>query len=421
MYSDRGTKQCGPGTGSLGHEAQDAQTFADWGADYLKEDSCAASQNHTEAFAEYARMRDGLNKTGRPIVFSLCGWEPWYAPVGESLGNLWRIGPDDTNWAGVLKNIDINAQLAQYAGPGGWNDPCLLLAQDYRGNYRITELQSRAQFSMWAVMASPLIISSNVRNMSKMNLETYSNREVIAVDQDPLGLQGTRVVGGDLHGGGSANGRPAIAAACTAGDVAQRWALRPSQAGTSVYNAANDQLLNVYDCGAKLVMWSWVTDGCDGNRGFFFNHTAAGALTAAVHPGQCLQDPAPGGQLALVPCDPASPGQRWSYDAAAQTLRSGLGRCATAPEPATPTNVWVRKLSESRAAIVFINAGSAPADVVCDAACAEATGLKGRTVQLRDLWKHAAVGGTQVLETITARALAPAGGSMMLLVTPRGP
>lgn len=137
-------------------------------------------------------MRDALNATGRPIVFSLCGWNPWYSnpdPAlnytgGKELANLWRIGPDDTNWNGVLANININSQLAANAGPDkGWNDPCLLLAEDLNGNLRVTQLQSRAQFSMWAVMASPLIISANIRNMSSMNIETYTNAEVIAVDQ----------------------------------------------------------------------------------------------------------------------------------------------------------------------------------------------------------------------------------------------
>jgi hypothetical protein len=86
----------------------------------------------------HTRTRTHTHKpsAGRPIFFSLCGWNPWYAPVGQSLGNSWRIGPDDTNWPGVLSNIDINADLAQYAGPGGWNDPCLLLSKDWSGRVR---------------------------------------------------------------------------------------------------------------------------------------------------------------------------------------------------------------------------------------------------------------------------------------------
>eukprot|EP00939_MAST-03C_sp_MAST-3C-sp1_P002099 g2099.t1 len=201
-YTDRGNLTCGGRPGSADHESIDAQTFADWKVDYLKEDSCYSTTNHTEAFALYARMRDALNETGRPILFSLCGWNPWYAYEpnggGSALGNSWRIGPDDTNWAGILQNIDINANLSEYAGPGGFNDPCLLLAEDGEGKQRVTERQTRFQYTMWAIMSSPLLISANLRNMSAANIETYTNSKVIAVNQDPLAKQGVRVVGGAL-------------------------------------------------------------------------------------------------------------------------------------------------------------------------------------------------------------------------------
>ena len=195
-YTDRGNLTCGGKPGALNHEIQDALTYADWGVDYLKEDSCDASSDHDTAFHEYSKMTAALNATGRPILFSLCGWNSWYAPKGQSLGNSWRIGPDDTNWAGVLTNININADLSEYAGHGGFNDPCLLLAEDDTGKQRITELQSRFQFSFWAVMTSPLLISGNIRNMSAMNIETYSNADVIAVNQDSLAKQGIRITGG---------------------------------------------------------------------------------------------------------------------------------------------------------------------------------------------------------------------------------
>jgi len=96
-YTDRGTKTCGGKPGALAHEKIDAATYASWGVDYLKEDSCNAPADHATAFSEYAAMRDALNATGRPILFSLCGWNSWYAPMGDYLGNSWRIGPDDTN------------------------------------------------------------------------------------------------------------------------------------------------------------------------------------------------------------------------------------------------------------------------------------------------------------------------------------
>jgi len=148
VYTDRGNKTCAGRPGAAGYETVDAKSYAAWGVDFLKEDSCYASQDHPTAFQEYAIMRDALNKTGRPIFFDLCGWEPWYAPVGNTLGNEWRIGPDDSTWEYIITNINIDANLAEYSGPGGWNNPCLLLGNDLNGHPRISEQQSRAQFSM---------------------------------------------------------------------------------------------------------------------------------------------------------------------------------------------------------------------------------------------------------------------------------
>jgi len=159
------------------------------------------------AFQEYGEMRDALLATNASIFFSLCGWEYWYAPVGPFMANSWRIGPDDTNWPGVLVDINTMANfgLEVYSGPGGWNDPCLLLSQDYQGNYAVTELQSQFQFTMWAIMASPLLISGNVRQMTSGNLATYSNADVIAIDQDSWGMQGWRVRGANLTAAGGAS------------------------------------------------------------------------------------------------------------------------------------------------------------------------------------------------------------------------
>jgi len=198
IYTDRGNLTCAGAPASWGNEKLDAQTFASWGVDFVKEDSCNATQNHEAAFWEYGLMRDAMNATGRPMYFDVCGWNPWYAPVGSSLGNEWRIGPDDGNWGFVIENINIDAGLAQFASPGGWNNPCLLIGTDAFGHSIITELQSRFQFSMWAVLAAPLVLSTNIRMLSEYMLDTYTNTEVIAVDQDPLGKQGIRLVGNAL-------------------------------------------------------------------------------------------------------------------------------------------------------------------------------------------------------------------------------
>eukprot|EP01102_Stenamoeba_stenopodia_P008346 TRINITY_DN2398_c0_g2_i1.p1 TRINITY_DN2398_c0_g2~~TRINITY_DN2398_c0_g2_i1.p1 ORF type:complete len:422 (+),score=74.11 TRINITY_DN2398_c0_g2_i1:58-1323(+) len=204
IYTDRGLLTCAGRPGSFGFEEIDALTYAQWGVDFLKEDSCyAASEAHEVAFAEYAKMRDALNATGRPIYFSLCGWRSWYSPVGYTLGNSWRISGDCDNWQDVLIAIDTSANLSMNAKPGGWNDPDILLGSDPVTAVYVTPDQSRAMFSMWSILAAPLLIGSNVRNLNAFDLETYSNAEVIAVDQDPAGVQGIRINGSDLNDGSS--------------------------------------------------------------------------------------------------------------------------------------------------------------------------------------------------------------------------
>lgn len=123
IYSCRGWKTCAFRGASSGHERLHARQFAEWGVDYLKHDSCFASGSHGIAFSQYATMRDALNATGRPILYSLCGWSHWYAPEGARLANSWRISADCDEWANVYVAVRTNEQLAKYAGPGSFNDP----------------------------------------------------------------------------------------------------------------------------------------------------------------------------------------------------------------------------------------------------------------------------------------------------------
>jgi len=189
IYSDAGTKTCQGRPGTLGHEEQDARTYAAWGVDYVKEDWCNAS--HLVAPTQYAKFRDALAHAGRPIVFSICEWgsnQPWdWAP---SVGNLWRTTDDiEDKWPSMLSNLDQNGQHAAVARPGAWNDPDMLEI----GNGGMTDDEYRAHFSLWAIMAAPLMAGHDVRTMSAATKEILLNREVIAVDQDSLGKQGMLV------------------------------------------------------------------------------------------------------------------------------------------------------------------------------------------------------------------------------------
>ena len=215
LYTTRGTIQCGTSEynnvpGSYGHYKSDVDQMVSWGIDFLKVDSCYASQEHSVAFSEYGEIRDALNATGRPVLFSICGWYSWYAPVGWTLGNSWRVAFDGDNWQDILNIININANLYSYAKSGGWNDADLLIGTGVgsygpsRQGWYQTDVQSRSQFSVFSVMSAPLVISADIGSVSSYALETWANKEVIEVNQD-LGrigftVQGQRLAGQNLQG-----------------------------------------------------------------------------------------------------------------------------------------------------------------------------------------------------------------------------
>jgi alpha-galactosidase len=196
IYSDAGAQTCGGKPASRGHEYQDAQTYAQWGVDYLKYDWCGCED--LSAKGAYTTMRDALHAAGRPVVFSLCEWgnnTPWL--WAGSVGNSWRTTTDITpcfdcvlnhptwhQW-GVLQILDAQKPLRPYAGPGHWNDPDMLEV----GN-GMSVNEDRAHFSMWCMLAAPLISGNDLRHMSPQTLEILANKEVIAVNQDKLGVEG---------------------------------------------------------------------------------------------------------------------------------------------------------------------------------------------------------------------------------------
>jgi alpha-galactosidase len=197
IYSDAGTKTCEGRPGGRGYEYQDARQYAAWGVDYLKYDWCSHGNQNSEA--SYATMSDALKVSGRPIVFSICEWgstKPWL--WARDIGNLWRSTGDigdkwDSNKPheslGVVQIIDQQVGLETYAGPGHWNDPDMLEV----GNGGMSDTEYRAHFSMWCLLAAPLLAGNDLRSMSAETKEILTNKEVIAIDQDPLGIEGRRV------------------------------------------------------------------------------------------------------------------------------------------------------------------------------------------------------------------------------------
>ncbi|KAL2631470.1 hypothetical protein R1flu_016156 [Riccia fluitans] len=189
IYSDAGFYTCQKQPGSLGYEMQDAQTFANWEVDYLKYDNCFNDKSKPEI--RYPVMRNALNSTSRQIFYSICEWgrdDP--AKWAGQVGNSWRTTGDIVDkWSSMVKLADENDKWADFAGPGGWNDPDMLEV----GNGGMTVEEYRSHFSVWALMKAPLLIGCDIRDLKPETFEILSNEEVIGVNQDPLGVQGRRV------------------------------------------------------------------------------------------------------------------------------------------------------------------------------------------------------------------------------------
>jgi len=198
IYSSAGYKTCAGRPAGRGHEYQDAYMYAKWGVDYLKYDWCETEKLNAEG--AYMTMRDAIHQAGRPMVFSLCEWgqnKPWL--WGKEVGQLWRTTGDIYNcfdcvndhgtWKsfGVMQILDMQDGLRQYAGPGHWNDPDML---EIGNGMPVNE--ERAHFTMWCMLAAPLISGNDLRSMSPSTLGVLGNAEVIAIDQDSLGIQGFR-------------------------------------------------------------------------------------------------------------------------------------------------------------------------------------------------------------------------------------
>ncbi len=260
IYEDAGTLTCAGYPGSYGHEAIDAQDFADWGVDYLKYDNCntvaGTADTQQQYIDRYTRMRDALKATGRNIVYSLCEWgqqSPWV--WGASVGHLWRTTGDISDgYASMLSIVKQNAPLDAYAGPGHWNDPDMLEV----GNGGMTDTEYRSHFSLWSVMAAPLLIGSDLRNVSAQTLAILSNKDVIAVDQDPLGKQGKVV--------SNANGLWVFAKPLQNGDVAVALFNENAQA-QSISTTAAAAGLPPKDGYALHDLWSKKATGTSGTIG----------------------------------------------------------------------------------------------------------------------------------------------------------
>lgn len=252
IYSDAAQLTCGGCTASYGFEEQDARTFASWGVDYLKYDYCNAPEDSATARLRYKTMADALSKSGRDIVLGICEWgqrngEEWCEHVG---GQLWRTSSDvrdmwkdivNQGGVGILDIINVTAPLSKQVRHGQWPDMDMLVVglngkggpSSDLGGVGCTYTEYQTQMSMWCMMSSVLALSNDLRHLTPEGKRILLNKEIIAIDQDPLGKAAERVVneaGHQVFVRPLANGSHAVAI-LNSGDKAQRLSVSFKQLG----------------------------------------------------------------------------------------------------------------------------------------------------------------------------------------------
>jgi hypothetical protein len=461
-YSDAAFTTCQGRPGSLFYERQDTQMWADIGIDLWKVDNCGeVPPGWEKPERRYPPLRDALNATGRPILFSLCVWgvdQPWL--WGPEVGNTWRIyedsdmcdhtpGFDNGCWSHVMKIADAAVGLGRHAGPGGFNDLDILGV----ANFGMTAAEDASHFFVWVIAKSPLLLGNDVRAMSPETLALLTSPAVLEVSGDALG------VGGDLvnrtcspepgvevpcSGGGREPPRsnyplvyaaPCAAAGAPGGLASQVFAIAPApyvnaSAGAATITSALTKLcLALWNCSAPVVTYDCAPDpaSCSGSRMTHFQwlpSPAAGAravdafqlraLGGAAPPGQqCVAAGSPGQQLALTPCTPS--GQVWVHNAAGQLVESASGLCAdVAPPPSSaPVDTWAVPLVGGARAALLLNRRAVPVNMTLNVS---AVGVPAGPVSLECLFPLLPLGQAQGSYTAEVEPH----GSLLLRLTPVG-
>jgi alpha-galactosidase len=412
-YTDRGQSTCDAHVGSQGYELQDAQTYAAWGIDYVKEDACDATMNHTGALLQYETFQAAINSTDRPMFFSLCGWLKWYAGTPYGIGQSWRIGPDALSWPNVLMNVDAAADAASFVGPHHYADVDEIMGPS-RGR-PINQNQTLTQLNLIAIIGSPLLLSFDLTNRTSddPDVAPFLNAEVISVHQDPIpGPYYRKLAGGYVS---LDKITPLTGLACNASDPFQRfylnstanasagfvtsvglpgWCLNAGPAWYATFSHAQQVWFSecgvtcdpsMHDCMNQ--QWLLNENGTISSLYYFASSTNPDNV-----PGPFMSlDPVPNAVYLREPlfADEASR-QIWTFDSSTGLLSSGYDGTCIAASPRATYNVWGRRLYDGSWALAFVNFGPSAGNVTCDAACFAGAEFNATTVlKFRDLWAHA--------------------------------
>ena len=371
LYTGYAPQVCGFMNGSWGHEKIDAQTFAEWGVDYLKNDWCYNRKDKYKADAKhrFALMRDALNATGRKIFYSIHGksdtWNasngtvhgwPTYYEDAPAIANTWRVGGDiSDNFTSIMQLVDLDTPLGPYAGVGAFNDNDMMEV----GMPSLTETENKAHFGMWCLLASPLIAGNDLTAMDAATIAILTNPHAIAVNQDPLVKQASLV----SHGEGLTH---MVAEVCNPHDESQRgWQWLPTS-GQIQYKPTG---LCVDASGAKSGSTGFVPlvkcNSSARSQAFSYNNATL-KLTSKFSAGQCLNVwKCKGPNVVLYGCGKAKCGKNEAFNfVTGGTLMDGTGHCMAARTVGQKEiQVWAKPLSGGGVAVGLLNRGPRPTNI----------------------------------------------------------
>ena len=412
LYSDAGYFTCAGRPGSLGYEEIDAQTYAEWGVDYLKYDNC--NTDGTKPEVRYPVMRDALLKQSRPIFYSMCEWgvdDP--ATWAKDVGNSWRTTGDImNNWNSMINIIDENDKWYQYAGPGGWNDPDMLEV----GNGGMTFEEEKIHFGLWCLSKAPLLIGCDITKMSQQTFDILTNPEVIAINQDPLGIQGHKIKtvqptpeGADIY---FRNGAELIVTECTGGDE-QKWVFHDDG---SIRNLKGDFCVDLPNCANGVVnidvFFCHVGDKayCGESKNQQWKMDISGAIYSQLN-NLCLDVyNFEGPHVTSYNCN-GQTNQKFVYDSNAKTIKNG-DRCLQPTSLLESLQVWAGKLEGNAYAVMLLNRGETKADMI---ARWSEIGLPAGQAVVRDLWARKDIGTFTDSYTVSVEPHS----SYLLKITPK--
>ena len=391
LYSDAGNYTCQIRPGGYGYEEIDAKTYSEWGVDYLKYDNCL--NGHVTAKIRYPRMRDALLNQTKPIFYSICNWGEEGIPIwGREVGNSWRTTVDIVdNWKSMISIIDENNQWYEYAGPGGWNDPDMLEV----GNGGMTTIEYKTHFALWAISKAPLLIGCDVTKMSNDTWNILTNPEVIAVNQDKLGIQGRKIKISNVTLPKNYEKKLEESflelVECN-GEKEQKWYLKDDG---SISNN-NEDLCMVVKTGLKRGDQVF-TQKCKKNlklsndpyskkQKWIYSFQNKTIITENDY--KCLDFyNFEKNKIGTKECTEVE-SQKWEYNEEDHTFKS-MGKCLSSSLTLEQTEVWAGNLSDGSMAVLLLNRGiyNNPVEVTW-----EELGINYTKVAVRDLWAREDLG-----------------------------